>query len=238
MKKLKTTNSPSVILKLKNIKPNSKITLFNIAHCIKLKWTLSQGLLAEMGGMSERTINRCLNELEENGYIKRDTKLFNGKGKETSYTIIWDSITKYAKEYEWYDDKSSNTVDLNPSNDENIPTPQAIDEKPVEVMEIAIKEDFTTDNTEGVELDNFSEAFNIWLDDGNQDKLIDMATNIVKYEYMGIEVAKTAYEIAKTRFQQMLESFDTQDEKDMLYRHFDELLMLKKDNYKEFFKVA
>lgn len=238
MKKLKTTNSPSVILKLKNIKPNSKITLFNIAHCIKLKWTLSQGLLAEMGGMSERTINRCLNELEENGYIKRDTKLFNGKGKETSYTIIWDSITKYAKEYEWYDDKSSNTVDLNPSNDENIPTPQAIDEKPVEVMEIAIKEDFTTDNTEEVELDNFSEAFNIWLDDGNQDKLIDMATNIVKYEYMGIEVAKTAYEIAKTRFQQMLESFDTQDEKDMLYRHFDELLMLKKDNYKEFFKVA
>lgn len=238
MKKLKTTNSPSVILKLKNIKPNSKITLFNIAHCIKLKWTLSQGLLAEMGGMSERTINRCLNELEENGYIKRDTKLFNGKGKETSYTIIWDSITKYAKEYEWYDDKSSNTVDLSPSNDENIPTPQPIEEKPVEAMEIAIEEDFTTDNTEEVELDNFSEAFNIWLDDGNQEKLIDMATNIVKYEYMGIEVAKTAYEIAKTRFQQMLESFDTQDEKDMLCKHFNELLMLKKDNYKEFIKVA
>lgn len=116
--------------------------------------------------------------------------------------------------------------------------PQPIEEKPVESMEIAIEEDFTTENNEEPELDNFSENFNKWLDDGNQEKLIDMATNIVKYEYMGIEVAKTAYEIAKTRFQEMLESFDTQDEKDMLYRHFDELLMLKKDNYKEFFKVA
>ena len=140
MKKLKTTNSPSVILKLKNIKPNSKITLFNIAHCIKLKWTLSQGLLAEMGGMSERTINRCLNELEENGYIKRDTKLFNGKGKETGYTIIWDNITKYAKDYEWYEDKSSNTADLSPSNTEDIPTPQPIEEKPIEAIKTTIED--------------------------------------------------------------------------------------------------
>lgn len=136
MKKLKTTNSPSVILKLKNIKPNSKITLFNIAHCIKLKWTLSQGLLAEMGGMSERTINRCLNELEENGYIKRETKLFNGKGKETSYTIIWDSITKYAKEYEWYDDKNSNTVDLSPTNNEDIQTPQQVEDDTFEKIDL------------------------------------------------------------------------------------------------------
>ena len=245
MKKLKTTNSPSVILKLKNIKPNSKITLFNIAHCIKLKWTLSQGLLAEMGGMSERTINRCLNELEENGYIKRDTKLFNGKGKETSYTIIWDSITKYAKEYEWYEDKSSNTADLSPSNTEDIPTPQQAEEKPTEATKTAIEETIPnefmeglTDNTEEVEFDNFSETFNKWLDDGKEEKLMEMATNIVKYEYMGLKVAKTAYELAKTRFQQMLESLDGQDEKDMLCRHFDELLMLKKENYKEFIKVA
>lgn len=245
MKKLKTTNSPSVILKLKNIKPNSKITLFNIAHCIKLKWTLSQGLLAEMGGMSERTINRCLNELEENGYIKRDTKLFNGKGKETSYTIIWDSITKYAKEYEWYDDKNSNTADLSPSNDEEVEQPQPTIDNTTEAIKTTIEETIPnefieglTDNTEEVELDNFSDKFNNWLDDGKEEKLMEMATNIVKYEYMGLKVAKTAYELAKTRFQQMLESLDTQDEKDMLCRHFDELLMLKKENYKEFIKVA
>lgn len=245
MKKLKTTNSPSVILKLKNIKPNSKITLFNIAHCIKLKWTLSQGLLAEMGGMSERTINRCLNELEENGYIKRDTKLFNGKGKETGYTIIWDNITKYAKEYEWYEDKSSNTADLSPSNDEEVEQPQPTIDSTTEAVKTAIEETIPnefmeglTDNTEEVEFDNFSETFNKWLDDGKEEKLMEMATNIVKYEYMGLKVAKTAYELAKTRFQQMLESLDGQDEKDMLCRHFDELLMLKKENYKEFIKVA
>lgn len=130
MKKLKTTNSPSVILKLKNIKPNSKITLFNIAHCIKLKWTLSQGLLAEMGGTSERTINRCLAELEEQGYIKRETKLFNGKGKETKYTIIWDNVTRYAKDYEWYEDNKTieNNQPIEVVNIESSNTEQAENE--------------------------------------------------------------------------------------------------------------
>lgn len=184
MKKLKTTNSPSVILKLKNIKPNSKITLFNIAHCIKLKWTLSQGLLAEMGGMSERTINRCLNELEENGYIKRDTKLFNGKGKETSYTIIWDSITKYAKEYEWYDDKNSNTVDLSPTNNEDIPTPQPIEEKPVEAMEIAIEEDFITDE------DKYGKTVMDFIDK-YEDKVIPALNAITEYYHLKNEDYRT-----------------------------------------------
>lgn len=152
MKKLKTTNSPSVILKLKNIKPNSKITLFNIAHCIKLKWTLSQGLLAEMGGMSERTINRCLNELEENGYIKRDTKLFNGKGKETGYTIIWDNITKYAKDYEWYEDKSSNTADLSSSNDEEVEQPQPTVDNTTEAIKTATEEFITDEDKYGIDV--------------------------------------------------------------------------------------
>lgn len=163
MKKLKTTNSPSVILKLKNIKPNSKITLFNIAHCIKLKWTLSQGLLAEMGGMSERTINRCLNELEENGYIKRDTKLFNGKGKETSYTIIWDSITKYAKEYEWYDDKNSNTADLSPSNNEEVEQPQPTIDSTTEAIKSAINDILPNEFMDGLE--NATEKSNITTED-------------------------------------------------------------------------
>ena len=129
-----------------------------------------------------------------------------------------------------------NTADLSPSNDEDTPTPQPIEEKPTEAIKTAIEDDFTTENNKELKFDNFSDKFNDWLD-LNQEKLIDMATNIVKYEYMGIGVAKNVCEIAKTRFQQMLESFDTQDEKDMLRRHFDELLMLKKDNYKEFIKV-
>lgn len=138
MKKLKTTNSPSVILKLKNINPNSKITLFNIAHLLKMKWTLSQGLLAEMGGVSVRTINRCLVELEESGFIKRETKLFNGKGKETKYVILWDNITQYTKETDWYDNK---TADLRTSNEIDIPTPQQEVEKPTEPLKTAIEEE-------------------------------------------------------------------------------------------------
>jgi DNA-binding Lrp family transcriptional regulator len=130
-KKLKTTNSPSVILKLENIKPNSKITLFNIAHLLKMKWTLSQGLLAEMGGVSVRTINRCLVELEESGFIKRETKLFNGKGKETKYVILWDNITQYTKETDWYENDNKMKLD--------IPTHQQEVEEPTEPLKTAIE---------------------------------------------------------------------------------------------------
>lgn len=138
-----------------------------------------------------------------------------------------------------------NTADLSPSNNEEVEQPQPTIDNTTEAIKTTIEETIPnefmeglTDNTEEVEFDNFSETFNKWLDDGKEEKLMEMATNIVKYEYMGLKVAKTAYELAKTRFQQMLESLDGQDEKDMLCRHFDELLMLKKENYKEFIKVA
>lgn len=155
--------------------------------------------------------------------------------EETKKSVITDVKTT---EFDIPNCQIPNTADLSPSNDEDIPTPQQVEEKPTEAIKTAIEEDFTTENNEELKFDNFSDNFNNWLDDGKQEKLMEMATNIVKYEYMGIGVAKTAYELAKTRFQQMLESFDTQDEKDMLCRYFDELLMLKKENYKEFIKVA
>lgn len=162
------------------------------------------------------------------------------KDKKADLTQASTSSIKDVKpeEFELPNCQMPNTADLSPSNNKEVEQPQPTVDDATEAIETAIEEDFITENNEEVELDNFSEAFNIWLDDGNEKKLIDMATNIVKYEYMGIEVVKTAYELAKTRFQEMLESFDTQDEKDMLCRHFDELLMLKKENYKEFIKVA
>ena len=46
---------------------------------------------------------------------------------------------------------------------------------------------------------------------------------------------KMADEIIKT---ESVGNVFTQDEKDMLCSYFDELLMLKKENYKEFIKVA
>lgn len=200
MKKLKTTNSPSVILKLKNIKPNSKITLFNIAHCLKLKWTLSQGLLAEMGGTSERTINRCLTELEENGYIKRDTKMLNGKGKETSYTIIWDNITKYAKEYEWYNDKSLNIADLSQSNIEDIPTPQQVEEIPLETKKTAIEEDFITDE------DKYGKRVMDFLCE-NGTEVFTALNAIVEYYYLNNENFQVLAECANKKINDLANSF-------------------------------
>lgn len=171
-----------------------------------------------------------------------DTKRNGGNAEETKKSVITEVKTT---EFDIPNCQIPNTADLSPSNDEDIPTPQQVEEKPTEAVKTTIEETIPnefmeglTDNTEEVKFDNFSDKFNNWLDDGKQEKLMEMARNIVKYEYMGIGVAKTAYELAKTRFQQMLESFDTQDEKDMLCRYFDELLMLKKENYKEFIKVA
>lgn len=243
-----------MILKLKNIKPNSKITLFNIAHCLKLKWTLSQGLLAEMGGTSERTINRCLAELEENGYIKRDTKLFNGKGKETSYTIIWDNITKYAKEYEWYDDKNSNTADLTPSNNEDIPTPQPIEEKPVEAIEIAIEEEIeinndidnnmgtligefkelnsktTTPNVEE-EFDNFSDELNDLLDE--YEGVIEQLTNMIASANItnDVDIISTA-KMAEIRIKNIAKQLINEIDKNNFYKYINEKVEIKMEKHK------
>ena len=171
-----------------------------------------------------------------------DTKRNGGNTEETKKSVITEVKTT---EFDIPNCQIPNTADLSPSNDEEVEQSQPTVDNATEAVKTAIEETIPnefmeglTDNTEEVEFDNFSENFNNWLDDGKQEKLMEMATNIVKYEYMGIGVAKTAYELAKTRFQQMLESFDTQDEKDMLCSYFDELLMLKKENYKEFIKVA
>lgn len=170
-----------------------------------------------------------------------DTKRNGGNAEETKKSVITEVDNN---EFDIPNCQIPNTADLSPSNNEEVEQPQPTIDNTTEAIKTTIEETIPnefmeglTDNTEEVEFDNFSDKFNNWLD-LNQERLIDMATNIVKYEYMGIEVAKTAYELAKTRFQEMLESFDAQDEKDMLHRHFDELLMLKKNNYKEFIKVA
>lgn len=181
-KKLKTTTAPSVILRLKNINPNSKITLFNLAHLLKMKWTLSQGLLAEMGGVSVRTINRCLVELEESGFIKRETKLFNGSGKETKYVILWDNITQYTKETDWYDNKTAPQQEVEKQTEplENAietPTEQEMKEILMEdkdVVSMVVREFIETEGCDGYNMfvklnstnpksDEYRVLWNKWL---------------------------------------------------------------------------
>lgn len=92
---LKYTKAPSIIWRL-SMTQTEKILLFNLAYLesentIKDK---SQALLAHITGTSIPSVNRCLANLEKNGWIIR-TKMFAQCDK---YTIVWDKIIKEATE--------------------------------------------------------------------------------------------------------------------------------------------
>lgn len=93
--RLKTTNAPSIIFRIKEIEDSEQKTLFNIADLLKKKVTITIGLLAYVCGCSDRTINRRLKSLQEKGYIARETKYIEGK-KRMNIKIIWNKITEYA----------------------------------------------------------------------------------------------------------------------------------------------
>lgn len=94
--KFKTANAPSIIFRIKDLKITDRVVLFNLADLLKKNVEPTQKLLEYVTGISERTLNRSLKELEKLGFISRKTTLFNGKGKKTEYNIIWDKISKYA----------------------------------------------------------------------------------------------------------------------------------------------
>lgn len=93
--RLKTTNAPSIIFRIKELEDSEQKTLFNIADLLKKKVTITIGLLAYVCGCSDRTINRRLKSLQEKGYIARETKYIEGK-KRMNIKIIWNKITEYA----------------------------------------------------------------------------------------------------------------------------------------------
>lgn len=116
-KRLYTTTAPSIILEIDELSFGARITLFNIAHLQKMDWTISQGLLMKKGGVSERSLNRYLNELEENNLIKRETKYLQGnKGKKTDIVINWEEIFKYTTEEDWYFPKKKEDNKNTPSS--------------------------------------------------------------------------------------------------------------------------
>ena len=116
-KRLYTTTAPSIILELEEVSCGARITLFNIAHLQKMDWGISQGLLMKKGGVSERSLNRYLNELEEKNLIKRETKYLQGnKGKKTDIVINWEEIFKYTTEEDWYFPKKKEDNKNTPSS--------------------------------------------------------------------------------------------------------------------------
>ena len=129
MYKRKTTNAPSVILRIEGLKADLKLLLFNIADLTKKNVIINQELLSYMGGCSISSIKRYLNELEEKGYIIRDTK-FIDKKKQTKYTIQWNMIDKYSTDKDFFNEKPCNVEEV-----EIIP-----DEEPTQTINQFIQE--------------------------------------------------------------------------------------------------
>lgn len=123
----------------------------------------------------ERTVKDAIKRLKTVGLI---TTTKRGKVNIYNFPILNKIEGKETKEDMT---NTTNTVDLNPSNDEDIPTPQTIEEKPTEAIKTTIEEEIQINNnidndmgtfigyietpTQEVEFDNFSDTLNDLLDE-------------------------------------------------------------------------
>lgn len=166
MKRLKTTNAPSVILRIEEINDRDKIVLFNIADLLKKRVNPTQELLMYVCGKTNGALNRSLNSLEQSGYITRDTHYKGeGKGKKTIITINWEKINQYTKDNDWYEDKKEPMMEI-PQQEEVTPQPVETPIEEKEQPEEMVKEETTPVPTpvEEVEFDDFSEELYRLLD--------------------------------------------------------------------------
>ena len=156
------------------------------AECYDLTRCISDYL-----DVPERTIKDAIKRLKTVGLISTTKK---GKVNIYSFPILNKIEGKEIKE------DMTNTVDLRPSNDKDIPTPQQVEEKPTEAIKTTIEEeeqinnnidndmgtfigDFnelnnktTTLNVEE-EFDNFSDELNDLLDE--YEDIIDQLTSMI-----------------------------------------------------------
>lgn len=132
---LKNTKAPSIIWRLP-LSPTEKIILFNLAYFEKdgVIEHKSQALIGYIVGTTQPSVVRCMNNLEENGWISR-RKAF---AKSSSYSISWDKIGEYCKD--------SDLASYSPSNTKDNTQPQQEEEKPTE----AIKTNITVEEIEEI----------------------------------------------------------------------------------------
>ena len=176
-KRLYTTTAPSIILEIDELSFGARITLFNIAHLLKMKWTISQGLLMKKGGISKATLNRCLNELEEKNLIKRETKYLQGnKGKKTDIVINWEEIFKYATEDDWYQPKEI--------EENNIPCNAEQQEEHINNSNNSEPEEVIKDNSDTIIEDNTYMEQNIEIEN-KENNIEDMGNLLVFDETTG-----------------------------------------------------
>jgi hypothetical protein len=149
------------------------------AECYDLTRCISDYL-----DVPERTIKDAIKRLKTVGLISTTKK---GKVNIYSFPILNKIEGKETKE------DMTNTVDLSPSNDEDIPTPQPIEEKPTEAIKTTIEEEVQINNnidndmgtfigyietpTQEVEFDNFSDTLNDLLDE--YEGVIEQLTSMI-----------------------------------------------------------
>lgn len=110
-----------------------------------------------------------------------------------------------------------NTADLNPSNDEDIPTPQPIDKIPTEAIETSIEEE---------EFDNNSEVL---------DNLLDEYENIINHTTDSIAKAEISDEVmvvyqakqAKLKLKEISEKLIEDIDKTNFYKYINEKIEIK-----------
>jgi predicted transcriptional regulator len=131
----KNTKAPSIIWRLP-LSPTEKIILFNLAYFEKdgVIEDKSQALIGYIVGTTQPSVVRCMNNLEENGWISR-RKAF---AKSDSYSISWDKISEYCKD--------SDLASYSPSNTKDNIQPQQEEEKPTE----SIKTNITIEEIEEI----------------------------------------------------------------------------------------
>ena len=120
MKQLKYSKAPSIIWRLP-INANEKIILHQFAYWGGDVEKKNQDEIAYICGMSKVTANKCLMQLEKDGYIIKGEQKYSDKNKRIalSYSINWSKIESYATASDYFETKS---FDETPIEQEEIKT--------------------------------------------------------------------------------------------------------------------
>lgn len=115
-----------------------------------------------------------------------------------------------------------NTADLSPSNNEDIPTPQPIEEIPTEAIETSIEEE---------EFDNFSDELNDLLDE--YEDVIDQLTNMIASANItnDVDIISTA-KMAEVRIKNIAKQLINEIDKNNFYKYINEKVGIKIEKHK------
>lgn len=179
MKQLKYSKAPSIIWRLP-INPNEKIILHQFAYWGGDVDKKNQDEIAFICGMSKVTVNKCLMQLEKNGYITKGEQKYSDKNKRIalSYSINWNKIESFATATDYFEVKSVN-ASIEETMQEEIKTPsfqveetterKTIQERVTELFSPIYKKLIETNNTSNYG-DSLDRAIKIVIKEYNSDR--------------------------------------------------------------------